>query len=58
MKKRRKPFDSLKIQKAAARNAEIKEHGKLISFRPTRSMKSLKEYKREKLNIHNLNEDT
>lgn len=47
-KNRRKKFDSLKISKAASRNAEIAEHGKLISFRPTTSMRSLKEYKRKK----------
>jgi len=47
-KNRRKKFDSIKIARAASRNAEIAEHGKLISFRPTSSMKSIKEYKRKK----------
>ena len=56
-KKKRKKFNILKISKAASRQAEINEHGKLISFRPTRAMKSIKEYSRKKFKKEDINED-
>jgi len=48
MKKKKKKYNTNKIIKALNREEEIKEHGKLISFRPTKVMKSGKEYKRNK----------
>jgi predicted RNA methylase len=49
-KKRKKKlvYNSHKAQKAAFREAEIQEHGKLISLRPSKVFKSKKDYKRNK----------
>lgn len=47
-KRRKKRYNTNKVLKALNREEEIKKHGKLISFRPTKVMKSGKEYKRNK----------
>lgn len=48
MKKiKKKAFNSHKAKKAADREAEIKEHGKLISLRPGKVFKSKKDYNRK-----------
>lgn len=57
MKKKKKKYDPLKIQKEASRNAEIKAHGKQVSFRSGSIFKSAKEYKRIKLKKEDIDED-
>ena len=52
-KKKKKVFNSHKVQKAINRKEEIEEHGKLISLRPGKVFKSGKEYKRLKINKNN-----
>lgn len=53
-KKKKKSYDPIKIAKKARRDLEIKEYGKLISFRPTSTFESKKDYKRNnKISIEN-----
>lgn len=47
-KKKRKVYDSLKLAASARRNAELEQYGRLLSLRPGSSMKSKKDYKRNK----------
>ena len=56
-KKRQKKIDILKISKAAAREAEIAEHGKQISFRSGSTMKSVKDYKRKKFKLTDIEDE-
>lgn len=47
-KKKKKVYNSLKVAAEARRNAEIEQYGKLLSLRPGSSMRSKKDYKRNK----------
>ena len=46
-KKRTKSFCSVKAAEDARREDEIKKYGKVLSLRPSRVMKNLKDYKRK-----------
>lgn len=46
--KKKKKYNSLKVERAIQRDLEIKEYGKIVSLRPSRVFKSKKCYKRNK----------
>lgn len=55
-KKWTKSFSSLKASENIRRKDEIAEYGKVLSLRPSRVMKSLKDYKR-KWNLKDYTDD-
>lgn len=55
-KKRTKYFCSVKVAEGIRREDEIKMYGKVLSLRPSRVIKSLKDYKR-KWNLKDYTDD-
>lgn len=55
-KKRTKSFCSVKAAEDVRRKDEIEKYGKVLSLRPSRVMKSLKDYKR-KWNLKDYTDD-
>ena len=56
-KKRRKShFNSIKTSESIRRSDEIERYGRVLSLRPSRVMKSLKDYKR-KWNLKDYTDD-